>query len=95
MVDLKNVAHSRGVRDFCFFQGLGLRGINATDHLTVALDLRMSLYSSHVGLGLGNFSHSIFNFFRSDSKKALELIRCNLAIYLPKAKPAPAKASAG
>ena len=61
----------------------------------MALDLRMSLYSSHVGFGLGNCSHSFFNFFRSDSKKALELISYNLATCLPKAKPAPAKASAG
>jgi len=46
-------------------------------HLNVFLNFNR-LYSSQVGFGLGNCSHSIFNFLRSDSKKALELISKNI-----------------
>ena len=42
-------------------------------YLFVLLNLSL-LNSSQVGFGLGNCSHSNFNFLRSHSKNALELI---------------------
>ena len=42
-------------------------------YLFVLLNLSL-LNSSQVGFGFGNCSHSIFNFFRSSSKNALELM---------------------
>ena len=56
-----------------------------TIHLKVFLNF-IRLYSSQVGFGLGNCSHSIFNFLRSDSKKALELITNNIPNHRHKTK---------